>query len=135
MTFGQLERNVLHWVPGARRVQPIKWPARVIFGQTEHLDGKHHVYADQAVIYLLDFINVRFCLPRDLFSQPRCQIESKTHCSHPRTLSHAHECVGKESAVCQWYTGTQVIGDDDRALRQTFRVPSSIEEAAALHTR
>lgn len=33
----------------------------------------------------------------------------KTHRSHPRTLSHAYKCVGKESGVCQWRSSTQVI--------------------------
>lgn len=32
---------VLYWVCGAQEVQLIKWPARVIFAQTEHLHWRH----------------------------------------------------------------------------------------------
>lgn len=37
MTRHFLEGKALYWVPGARQVQLINWPARVIFGQTGHL--------------------------------------------------------------------------------------------------
>lgn len=98
-------------------------------GQTEHLDGKHSVCVDRAVIYRLGFTQHEiFAFRRTCSNGPivRC---SRKHVALTHPLFHTRTSVWEKVSVSSpnWYRSLSVATN--------FCVPCSTEEAAALHTR